>query len=52
MATRKDVLWFLDITLSILSDVRQIIAIVPDFRTLQHHLSMFRDFLYKEYQDK
>lgn len=52
MVTLKDVLRLLDITVSVLTDIRQIVVIVPDLETLQHCLRKFKDFLYKDFESQ
>lgn len=51
MITRHQILSFLDCFIHVVSDVRDILSVVPDYETLLRHVSMFRDFLKKHYED-
>lgn len=50
MPTRKEILSVFDIVISAMTDIRRIIAIVPNYKSLLHHVSLFRDFLERQSQ--
>lgn len=52
MITRDEVRNFLAYTIVALSDIEEILSVMPDWKTLLRHLTMFRDFLKKEYEDQ